>query len=193
MSNKIVVCYLRAGSAVLDDHILNRLAKYFAPRYNDGHDHEPVVHVELFFPNAVSDGGLSAGIHYGGKVFMYPKTFSRKHWVFHSIPATPEQIKRAKEFFQSQQGASFNYRGFFCPEMCNIGHSTRLMCINGKKRSQWYCSELVSYALMHAGILQEKDVLKARKHPNASYHVIQNKCSTFVDCARVLRSQQLEL
>ena len=35
--------------------------------------------------------------------------------------------------------------------------------------------------------LQEM-TLKARRHPNASYHVIQNKCSTFVDCARVLHT-----
>ena len=141
----------------------------------------------------LNHGGLSAGIHYGGKVFMYPKLFSRKHWVFHAIPATQRQIEKAKEFFKVQQGASFNYRGFFGPEMCNISHSNRLISLHNKKRSQWFCSELVSYALMHAGILSSEDTLIARKHPNASYHVIQNKCDTFVDCARVVDQQNLQL
>ena len=193
MSHKIIVCYLRAGSAVLDDHILNRLAKFFAPRYNDGHDHEPVVHVELFFPNQMDDGGLSAGIHYGGNVFLHAKRFSRKHWVFHSIPATKDQIQKAKEFFQVQQGARFNYRGFFGPSMCNISHNTRVTSVKNRKRTQWYCSELVSYALMHAGILTPEDTMVARKHPNASYHVIQKKCNTFMDCARVLDKKDLAL
>ena len=92
-----------------------------------------------------------------------------------------------------QQGSSFNYRGFFAPEFCNIRHNHRVHCIQNRKRTQWYCSELVSYALLHAGILSSEDVHLARKHPNSAFHVIQNKCNTFMDCARVVKQQDLQL
>lgn len=197
MTQKIIVCYLRAGSAVLDDHILNRLAKYFAPRFASDqaeHDQEPVVHVELFFPHAHNpEGGLSAGIHYGGRAFMHPKKFSRKNWVFHSIPATNEQVARAKAFCQRQEGSPFNNRGFYLPTFLNWSHSSRLSGIHAKKKMPWYCSELVAYTLMDAGLLDKEQTLLARTHPNAAYHVIQNSCNTFVDCARVLNGRPLSL
>lgn len=193
MSHKIIVCYLRANSAVLEDHILNRLAKYFAPRYAENDTLDPVVHVELYFPNHNTDNGLSAGIHYGGQMFMHPKKFSRTHWVFHSIPATAEQVKRAKQFCNLQMGSGFNYRGFFAPSMFNMSHQSRKKMLASQARMPWYCSELVAYTLFCAGILNDKQTIEARVHPNASHHVIQTCCNTFVDCARSLKGKELQL
>jgi hypothetical protein len=189
---KIIICYLRADSDVLEDHILNRLAARLAPKYDDD-EREPVVHVEMFFPDLHDTStGLSAGICYGGKVFMHPKRFSRTTWEFHSVPVTESQLYRAKEFSDRQRGASFNYRGFFMPQPCGLGHDYRSQRLATHKMP-WYCSELVSYALMHAGVLEGDKAYLASKHPNATYQVIERHCDTFIDCARNLHKHKFEL
>lgn len=189
---KIIACYLRAGSDVLEDHILNRMAAYMAPKY-DGDTQDPVVHVELFFPNTDDPNtGLSAGICYGGQVFMHPKRFTRTNWEFHSIPVTEEQLYKAKAFCDRQRGANFNYRGFFTPRPCGLGHNYRTARL-GTHKMPWYCSELVSYALMHAGVLNGPNAYEASGHPNAAYNVIDTYCNTFIDCARNITNKRLEL
>ena len=190
-NRKIVACYLRASSALLDDHILNRLAARFAPTTHDGR--EPVVHVELFFPDKHNPGsGVSAGIHYGGQMFMHPKLFRRTDWTFQSIPATETQFSRAKQFCERQKGASFNHVGFFMPAMCNMGHSYRERNLSTKKMP-WYCSELVAYTLMHAGVIDSQCTKIARLHPQHVYDAIQDNCSVYIDCARSFRNTLLEL
>jgi len=190
-NRKIVACYLRSSSALLDDHVLNRLAARFAPSTHDGR--EPVVHVELFFPDKGNpDNGVSAGIHYGGQMFMHPKRFRRADWTFQSIPATETQVARAKQFCERQKGASFNHIGFFMPGMCNMGHSYRERNLATKKMP-WYCSELVAYTLMHAGLIDSHCAKRARVHPQHVYDVIQDNCSVYVDCARSFRNTSLEL
>ena len=188
---KIIVCYLRASSAVLEDHILNRLAASFAPDSESADD--AVVHVELYFPDQHNrDKGLSAGIHYGGRMFMFPKAFSRSDWTFHSIPATDRQVQLAKSFCERQRGAGFNYAGFFLPRVCNLGHSYRVRN-SDTKRMPWYCSELVAYTLLHAGLLSGQDAADASVHPHAAYLTIQAQCDTYMDSARSLANQALDL
>ena len=190
-SRKIIACYLRSSSALLDDHILNRLAARFAPQDKD--NREPVVHVELFFPNEDNpEHGVSAGIHYGGQKFMHPKRFHRKDWTFQSIPATETQVSRAKQFCERQKGASFNHVGFFMPGMCNLGHAYRERHLAVKKMP-WYCSELVAYTLMHAGIIDSRCAKIARVHPQHVYDILQDNCSVYVDCARSFRDTSLDL
>ena len=189
---KIIACYLRADSRLLEDHILNRMAAYLAPVHDDD-GRAPVVHTELFFPDTNDNtNGLSAGICYGGQVFMHPKRFTRSNWEFHSIPATQEQVRRAKAFCDRQRGAAFNYRGFFMPRPCGIGHAYRSQYLSTRKMP-WYCSELVSYALLHANILDDAAAIDASKHPNATYHIVQQHCDTFIDCARNYTGHKLEL
>jgi hypothetical protein len=168
------------------------MANYFAPRYESEGSEQPVVHVELYFPDATGNSGLSAGIHYGGTTFLHPKTFRRNNWVFHSVPATELQVRRAREFCTRQAGTSFNYLGFFGPWFVNMSHSKRLDGLD-TKRMPWYCSELVAYALYHAGVLTDEATVLARVHPNAAYHAIQTSCDTFLDCARTLKGRRLEL
>ena len=188
---KIIVCYLRASSAVLEDHFLNRMAAAFAPKRDRADD--AVVHVELYFPDRYNrDTGVSAGIHYGGRMFMFPKRFSRSDWTFHSIPANDRQVALAKSFCERQRGAGFNYTGFFMPKACNLGHSYRVRN-SDTKRMPWYCSELVAYTLLHAGLLTSNDAREASAHPHAAYETIQAQCDTYMDSARSLRDQTLQL
>ena len=168
------------------------MAKYFSPRYGTDDGADPVVHVELYFPDAHGEGGLSSGIHYGGTTFLHPKTFSRKNWVFHAIPATAEQVRAAKAFCGRQAGTEFNYRGFFLHSIFNISHATRMDGLD-TKRMPWYCSELVAYTLHYANLLDAAGTIEARGHPNAAYNVIQNRCETYLDCARSLNGRKLEL
>ena len=191
-SQKIIVCYLRAGSELLQDHWLNRMARYFAPRYDTSDGTEPVVHVELYFPSAHGANGMSSGIHYGGTTFLHPKMFRRSNWVFHAIPATAEQVRAAKAFCSRQSGTPFNYRGFFLPAFLNISHTPRMNGLD-TKRMPWYCSELVAYALHYAQLLDTAGTVEARAHPNAAYNVIQKHCDTYIDCARSLNGRRLEL
>ena len=192
MPRKIVVCYLRADSSVLQDHVLNRLAAYMAPTYA-GADGKPIVHVELFFPNEHDESnGMSAGICYGGQVFMHPKRFSRTHWEFHSVPVTTEQFADARAFVESQRGGGFNMRGFFAPSACNVSHSSRMSAAT-TPRQKWYCSELAAYTLLHAGVIDGADAHEGSAHPNATYHVIDRCCDTFVDCPRNLKTTRLSL
>lgn len=190
--SQVIVCYLRSSSELLEDHVLNRLAAYRAPHssHNDG---APMVHVELYFPDSTNrDAGLSAGIHYGGKMFMFPKRFQRNDWVFHAIPASHAQVAKAKSFCRRQVGAGFNYAGFYLPRACNVSHSYRVHN-SGHKRMSWYCSELVSYALCHAGIIDSAVAKLASEHPNQTYHAIAESCDTFMDSARSLTSTSIEL
>jgi len=188
---KILICYLRSGSQVLDDHILNRMAAWWAPSVDQGQ--EPVVHVELYFPDTSNrNTGVSAGIHYGGQMFMHPKSFRRNDWVFHSISATPHQVRLAKSFCERQRGAAFNYLGFYGPTMCNLGHQYRTRNIDTKVMP-WYCSELVAYTLLHAGLLDDTAAREAAKHPQTAYNIIQETCGTYMDSARSLQGNILQL
>lgn len=191
MSPGIIVCYLRSSSNLLQDHFLNRMAALRAPTAQD--NSEPMVHVELYFPNENDrDTGLSAGIHYGGRMFMFPKAFKRTDWTFHSIPATSRQIARAKAFCRRQLGAGFNYHGFFLPSACNIGHGYRVRNAD-TKRMPWFCSELVAYALHHADILDDGATKLASSHPTAMYNVMLEQCDTFMDSARSLKGNVIQL
>ena len=57
----------------------------------------------------------------------------------------------------------------------------------------WYCSELVAYTLMHAGVLDGPNAYEASSHPNAAYNIIDTYCNTFIDCARNFTNKRLEL
>ena len=186
---EIIVCFLRSSSHLLEDHILNRMAAYRAPGDSD----EPMVHVELYFPDRnSSNNGLSAGIHYGGKMFLHAKTFKRSDWVFHAIPASEAQIKKAKAFCRRQIGAPFNYAGFYLPAMCNITHNYRVKNAS-HKRMPWYCSELVSYALLHAGIIDSTTAKISSYHPQQTYESLTGACDMYIASARNLQSTSIEL
>ena len=170
--DKIIACFLPASSSLLEQSWLNTLAARMAPA--NTHGREPMVHAELFLPKyEVGDdvSGVSCGIHYGGKVFMAPKLFSRKDWLFRSFSCTPQQRKKVEEFCQKQVGSKFNYMGYYTP--CNLAG-------RNQEQGPWYCSELTSAALSHAGIIDHDQA--AASHPDALYEYILE--STYADCGR---------
>ena len=179
--DKIIACFLPASSSLLEKSVLNSLAARMAPANTTGR--EPMVHTELFFPQheVGSDvSGVSCGIHYGGKVFMAPKMFSRKDWLFRSFSCTPRQRKMVQEFCQGQTGHGFNYMGYYTP--CNIAS-------RDQKNGPWYCSELTSAALAHAGIIDYD--YAAASHPDALYeYVLEN---TYADCGRTIDFKNIKI
>ncbi len=190
--NKLMVCFLPSSSELLEKSVLNTLAAKLAPSTGANRS-EPMVHAELFFPKyEMGDvvGGDSCGIHYGGKVFVSPKTFSRKNWVFRSISCTPEQYKSTMDFCQSQVGGGFNYLGYYAP--CNLfnngGNTQNGMALDNMQ--SWYCSELTAAALRHSNILSPS-ASDAHKHPESLYQAIMDV--SYADSARKFTPGALQL
>jgi len=186
MARKVLVCFVRSDSDLLQQgSILNRMAAY----YGSGTREAPMVHAELFFPKPGASKsadvfGESCGIHYGGKVFMAPKTFSRNNWVFRTYSVSDDAYRKVKEFCADRVGDAFNYLGYFTP--CNLSRSTAPS--NGRS---WYCSELVAAALHEGGLLDAKDLKYASAHPDLLYDTIVR--DTYADCGRNIESARLQV
>ena len=179
---KIHVCFLPKNSELLQAHVLNSAAAWFAPQ-SDG---PPMVHAEVFFPSQETEthvGGLSCGIHYGGQVFFHRKTFSRKNWIFRALTCTQQQYDKMVRFCRQQVGGGFNYWGYFTP--CNVSTEARLTATDPQR---WYCSELSSAILHNGGIL---DYEEGAAHPHELYAAIKDK--SFADCGRNLNSRNLTI
>ena len=61
------------------------------------------------------------------------------------------------------------------------------------KRMPWYCSELVSYALHHAGLLDDTTARLAASHPTATYNTMNEHVDTYMDSARSLKGNIIQL
>lgn len=186
MTKKVYVCFLRADSNLLEKHVLNQAASYFAPTLEN---EQPMVHSEIFFPSfddTSSVIGKSCGIHYGGQVFVSQKRFTKKNWIFRAFTCSDEQYSDMTAFCDGQRGGEFNYMGYFTP--CGPSMQARLQA-EGPQR--WYCSELCS-AVLHKGKIVdalENPIMHA--HPHSLYNVTLG--FTFADCGRNLNSQCLEI
>lgn len=182
----VMVCFLPASSDLLEKSVLNTMAAKLAPAVTDNRTH-PMVHAELFFPEyEIEDtvGGESCGIHYGGTVFMAPKTFSRKNWLFRSIGVTQEQRDKLRNFCRKQVGGGFNYLGYYAP--CSLFSGTDVH--NDQTRS-WYCSELAASALQHANVIDMDG--NAHLHPELLYQAVLD--ASFADCGRTVQFSKLQL
>jgi len=182
----LMVCFLPSSSELLEKSILNTLAAKFAPALTNGREH-PMVHAELFFPDyVVGDvvGGKSCGIHYGGNVFLSPKTFSRSTWEFRSISCTPSQYGKALSFCKSKVGNPFNYMGYYSP--CALRPFDPR---SNQSKKSWYCSELSAAALHYADILP--DVGQSYTHPELLYQAVAE--ISYADSARNLLTSKLLL
>ena len=183
-----MICFLPSSSELLQKSFLNTMAAKLAPKNKD--NREPMVHVELFFPTATSEDavlGHSCGVHYGGKVFCAPKKFSKKNWMFRTLPVSEEQYKKLSHFCQKQVNGKFNYTGYYAP--CSLMPRSNRISEPLMPEQAWYCSELVTSALEYAGLLDEGT--DAYTHPDALYEHMKD--STFADCARSLENAVLEL
>lgn len=162
---KLLLAFLASDSELLESHILNKAAAWVSGVNN------PMIHVEAVFVSNESSGdivGRSCSIHYGGKVFLEPKRFSRKQWRFRSVDMTDAQVASAYKFCQDHVGESFNKLGFF---MQPVVGSRRM------SKNTWFCSEIVAGAL-RAGGMQVKESL----HPHELYTTVCK--NTTPDCPR---------
>lgn len=186
MMPKVYVCFLRADSELLEKHILNSAAAWFAPQTHEGH---PMVHAEVFFPfqdDRTSVIGKSCGIHYGGQVFVREKRFTKKNWVFRALTCTREQYNNMFNFCKNQRGGEFNYMGYFTP--CGISMESR---INSTNPQRWYCSELSS-AILHAGeIIDCVSDNTFYAHPQLLYDKVVP--ITFADCGRNIDQAAIQI
>lgn len=184
----VMVCFLPASSALLEKHWLNSMAAKLAPSVT-GSRKSPMVHSELFFPhtgrpfdtNLVS--GKSCGIHYGGKVFLADKVFSKRDWLFRRIDCTPEQQKEMQKFCESQVDGGFNRIGYFAP--CNPSSWFR----STEPKQKWYCSELTAHALAAGGVIPVELARQGSVHPEKLYQCLEDL--SYVDCGRNLTNTVL--
>lgn len=161
---KMLLAFLASDSDLLESHILNKAAAWAAGGNN------PMIHVEVVFVDRESRGGIigrSCSIHYGGKVFLEQKRFSRSQWRFRSASAKPKQVQAALKFCEDHVGEGFNKTGYFMQPF--IG--TRL------SSNTWFCSEIVAGALNAAGFKVAPSL-----HPNELFKAVADL--TAPDCPR---------
>ena len=152
---EIVLAFLDITSEALEDNWLNKAAaNIVAPhctRTRNGKK-APNVHVEIWFKDTDQDG-YSCSICYNKKVHWHKKNFSRV-WSFRSLFCTNEAYAKIKSWCMLQRGCKFNFIGFFL-----MGLSLR---ISGSWptffgfKPRYFCSELVTTALKHGGVLGKK-------------------------------------
>ena len=102
-----------------------------------------MIHTEVVFVDRESPSdivGRSCSIHYGGKVFLEQKRFSRKQWRFRSVSCSKDQVKAAFQFCQNHVGDSFNKYGYYMQPFSKGSAST-------EGKNTWFCSEIVAGAL----------------------------------------------
>ena len=162
---KLLLAFLASDSELLESHILNKAAAWVSGVKN------PMIHVEAVFVNNESSGdvvGRSCSIHYGGKVFLEQKRFSRKQWRFRSVDMSDARVLQAFQFCQNHVGESFNKLGFF---MQPVVGSCRM------SKNTWFCSEIVAGALRAGGMNIEESL-----HPHKLYTTVCDM--TTPDCPR---------
>ena len=163
--------FLEADAELMEQHWLNKAAAYFSPEKNGK------IHVELFFPeserseNSEVVKGLACSIHYGGRVFLTQKHFSRKQWSFRTLSVSKKQRENMLAFCREHVGDHFNHLSYFLSPVTDaIGPMYPLMFGYGPR---WFCSELVVCGLRVGGVL---DVCACRSspHPQCLFRVLES-------------------
>jgi|TARA_B110000977_G_C11043347_1_gene479612 hypothetical protein len=188
MTHKIMLCFVRSDSDILEASWLNRIAASIASTEDDT---APFIHAEILFcPPGAENGkdtvsGLACSIVYSGSVHLESKRFSRKEWFFRSMECSKSQYDTMLTYCQERQGDGFNHMGYFLywspfrPSPMSytyLGMSPR-----------WYCSEIVIAALKEGDILD--DSVSNSMHPHALYQLVQP--SSMADCGRNMKEVNL--
>ena len=175
----LTLAFLPADSELLESHWLNSMASKVAPSGNA----IPKIHVELLFEEKSDEDdviGKACSIHYNGEVFLEPKRFSRKQWQFRKLSCTKHQAEDALNFCKAHVGEKFNHLGYFLhPVMpCQITpHTMQTFGLSNTPR--WYCSEIVSAALLTSGIC---DGIPVSCHPEKLFQLVKD--STAPSCPK---------
>lgn len=188
--HKIMLCFVRSDSDILEASWLNRAAATMAPSGSSESD-PPFIHAELLFvPQHTAEGndtvsGLACSIVYNGSVHLEKKRFSRKEWFFRSMECSESQYNTMMQFCQNHEGESFNHLGYFL-FWSPIRPSPQSYTWLGLS-PRWYCSEIVIGALKEGGILD--DDVNNSMHPHELFIMLQG--STMADCGRNMNSVNL--
>jgi hypothetical protein len=161
---KMLLAFLASDSELLETHFLNKAAAWAAGGKN------PYIHVEVVFVEREAREGIigrSCSIHYGGKVFLEHKRFSRSQWRFRSVSANKEQVQSALKFCVDHVGEGFNKTGYFLQPFAGARLSS----------NTWFCSEIVAGALNAAGMQVASSL-----HPNDLFKAVADL--TAPDCPR---------
>lgn len=181
MTHKIMLCFVRSDSDILEASWLNRAAAALASTDDDT---APFIHAELLFcpPNSQETkdtvSGLACSIVYSGSVHLERKRFSRKEWFFRSMECSKGQYDTMMAFCQEHQGDGFNHLGYFMYWSPIKPTPTSYTWLG--MSSRWYCSEIVIGALKESEILD--DTVSNSMHPHELYKLVQG--NTMADCGR---------
>lgn len=154
---KLYVCFLPADSSLLEDHYLNKLAAFTAPK---GSGPAPMIHTELMFVDGETSGevlGEACSIHYNGKVFLADKRFSRDSWTFRQVQCSQQDIEKAYDYCKLNVGKPFNKVAYYTTPFCSPHHLPFT-------HDRFFCSQIVGNALLCANV----DVVPDQ-HPHALY------------------------
>lgn len=188
MTHKIMLCFVRSDSDILEASWLNRIAASVASTEDDA---APFIHAELLFcPPGSESGkdsiaGLACSIVYSGSVHLESKRFSRKEWFFRSMECSKGQYDSMLTYCQERQGDGFNHLGYFM-YWSPIRPSPMSYTYLGMS-PRWYCSEIVVAALKEGKILD--DSVPNSMHPHALYQLVQP--SSMADCGRNMNQVNL--
>ena len=181
MTHKIMLCFVRSDSDILESSWLNRIAASVA--YTDDNE-APFIHAELLFcppssqENKDSIAGLACSVVYSGSVHLEAKRFSRKEWFFRSMECSKGQYDQMMQFCTEHKGDGFNHMGYFMYWSPIRPSPTSYTWLGMSPR--WYCSEIVIAALKSGDILD--DSVPSSMHPHSLYKLVQN--SSMADCGR---------
>jgi|TARA_B110000858_G_scaffold198175_1_gene262988 hypothetical protein len=188
MTHKIMLCFVRSDSDILQASWLNRAAASMTTN-DDGSP--PFIHSELLFcpPGSPSGtdtvSGLACSIVYSGQVHLESKRFSRKEWFFRSMECSKSQYDMMLQFCQERKGNGFNHLGYFLYWSPLRPSPTSYQWLGMSPR--WYCSEIVIGALKHGEILDSS--VSDSMHPNELYKMVQG--SSMADCGRNMKDISL--
>ena len=189
MTHKIMLCFVRSDSDILEASWLNRAASSLA-NTNDGE--VPFIHAELLFcPPGSNTGstdtisGLACSIVYSGSVHLEKKRFSRKEWFFRSMECSKGQYDTMMNFCEEHKGNGFNHLGYFLFWSPLRPSPTSYTWLGLSAR--WYCSEIVIAALKKGDILSSD--ISSSVHPHDLYKLVQN--SSMADCGRNMNDVNL--
>lgn len=190
MTHKIMLCFVRSDSDILEASWLNRAAAALAKTDDD---QAPFIHAELLFcppghntGSSDSVSGLACSIVYSGSVHLESKRFSRREWFFRSMECSKSQYDTMMNFCQERKGDYFNHLGYFMFWSPLRPSPTSYTWLGMSPR--WYCSEIVIAALKEGDILAED--VSASMHPNELYKTVQS--NSMADCGRNMNKVRLQ-
>ena len=189
MGKKIMICFLDMNSEYVEDAFVNKMAACMSGESGDA---PKIIHVELFFPDEKKNSihsnnlvGLSCSIHYKGKVFLEPKSFSKANWKFRTLSVTDNQYSKCLDFCKNAVGCDFNYGGYYLYWLPSALRPSSTFWSSSKPT--YYCSELTTAALKEADVFE--DTQSTKIHPHELFNLLKDK--TMIDCARKWSPQKI--